>query len=88
MFVVLFLTNGAPRFLDPFEQTPAIPIIMLSLLVLSVALMGYLFFYRPLELFMDGRRHEAATFFLKTIGTFALIGVGLGAALLLVSGKV
>lgn len=88
VFIVLFITGGAPSFLEPFEQTPAIPVIMLSLLVFSVALMGYLFFYRPLELFLDGKRQEAAQFFLKTIATFALIGIGFALGVLLVSGQV
>ena len=49
------------------------PIAMLSLLVLSVATMGYLFFYQPAQLFMAGRAGEAGTFFLKTVGGFALV---------------
>src|SRR3989338_5527766 len=49
------------------------PIAMLSLLVLSVAVMGYLFFYQPAQLFMAGRAGEAGTFFLKTVGVFALV---------------
>ena len=49
------------------------PIAMLSLLVLSVATMGYLFFYQPAQLFMAGRAAEAGAFFLKTVGVFALV---------------
>ena len=49
------------------------PIAMLSLLVLSVAVMGYLFFFQPAQLFMAGRVAEAGVFFLKTVGVFALI---------------
>ncbi|MDO8576362.1 MAG: hypothetical protein Q7R90_03535 [bacterium] len=49
------------------------PIAMLSLLVLSVAVMGYLFFYQAAQLFMAGRAGEAGTFFLKTVGVFALV---------------
>lgn len=49
------------------------PIIMLSLLTLSVATMGFLFFYHPLILVLDGKRAEAISFFAKTLGTFALI---------------
>ncbi len=53
------------------EDSFVIPIVMLSLLVLSVATMAFLFFFEPLQLFVDGKRKEAATFFLKTLGTFA-----------------
>ena len=49
------------------------PIAMLSLLVLSVAVMGYLFFFQPVQMFMTGRTAEAGVFFLKTVGVFALI---------------
>jgi hypothetical protein len=47
------------------------PIAMLSLLVLSVSIMGYLFCYTPLALFMEGKRDESLQFFLKTVGSFA-----------------
>lgn len=53
------------------EDSFIIPIVMLSLLVLSVATMAFLFFFEPLQLFVDGKRAEAATFFLTTLGTFA-----------------
>lgn len=48
-------------------------IAFLSLLVCSVATMAFLFFYRPLALLIDGKGNEAVTFFLRTLGTFALI---------------
>lgn len=48
-----------------------IPIAMFSLLVLSVALMAYLFFYEPLRLLLEGRAREGLLFFGKTLGIFA-----------------
>jgi hypothetical protein len=57
------------------DNTIFAPIAMLSLLVLSVALMGYLFFVEPARMFMEGRKEEAMTFFLKTLGTFAGIAL-------------
>lgn len=70
---IAFVIINAPH----FESEPSIsvlgPIVMLSLLVLSVALMGFLFFYQPLNLYMDGKRAEAVRFFVRTISTFALI---------------
>jgi hypothetical protein len=47
------------------------PMIMLSLLVLSVSVMAFLFFYQPVVLLLDGKRDEALAFFLRTVGTFA-----------------
>lgn len=49
------------------------PIAALSLLVLSVSVMGYLFFGRPLQLYLDGEKKEAITFFMRTVIGFAVI---------------
>ncbi|MBM3261052.1 hypothetical protein FJY93_01400 [Candidatus Kaiserbacteria bacterium] len=48
------------------------PMVMLSLLVLSVALMAYLFFYQPILMLLDGYREKAVKLFLQTIGIFAI----------------
>ena len=45
----------------------------LSLLVLSAAVMGFFFFYRPVELLVENKRGEAVSFFLRTLGTFGVI---------------
>ncbi|MCI5108648.1 MAG: hypothetical protein MRY49_02270 [Candidatus Pacebacteria bacterium] len=50
-----------------------IPIFMLSLLVLSVAVMSYLFFAEPIKLFLEGQKEEAFRFFIKTILTFGIL---------------
>lgn len=55
------------------QQTILIPIGMLSLLVLSVSVMGFLFFYHPLLLLLEGKQQQAVTRFLKTVGTFAVL---------------
>lgn len=57
-----------------------IPIIMLSLFTLSAAIMGYLFCYQPLILYLDGKKKEAVKLFLQTVGIFALgiLGILLG----------
>lgn len=49
------------------------PIVMLSLLTLSVAVMAYLFFYQPLMLFIDGKKTDAVNLFIKTVGVFAVL---------------
>ena len=53
------------------EDSVIMPIAMLSLLVLSVSIMGYLFCYTPLALFLEGKKEEALQFFFKTVGYFA-----------------
>lgn len=62
-------------------ETILVPITMLSLFVLSAALMGYLFFYQPAMLYLDGNKTEAVNLFLKTLGFFAGITVLLLATL-------
>lgn len=49
------------------------PITFLSLLTLSVAVMAYLFFYQPLQLFIAGKKKEAVNLFIKTVGLFATV---------------
>lgn len=56
---------------DGREETILMPIVMLSLFVLSAAVMGYLFVYEPLRLHLDNQRKEAVSFFLKMVLTFA-----------------
>lgn len=57
------------------DDTVLAPIAMISLLTLSVAMMGYLFLAQPLQLYLDGKKKEAVDFFLKTLGVFAGITV-------------
>jgi hypothetical protein len=49
------------------------PIIMLSLFTLSAAVMGYIFFYQPVMLFLDNKKDQAVKLFLKSIGIFGVI---------------
>ncbi|MBM3272305.1 hypothetical protein FJY94_03470 [Candidatus Kaiserbacteria bacterium] len=49
------------------------PVAMLSLLVFSVALMGFLFFYRPAVFLAEGKREEAVSHFFKTLGVFGVM---------------
>lgn len=61
---------------EKIEDTMLAPMLMLSLLVLSVAVMAFLFGYRPLTLYLDGKKRESVSFFLRTIGYFAVfVGV-------------
>lgn len=58
----------------PLTNVPVVfaPITALSLFVFSAALMGYFFVYQPLLLLLAGEKQQALSFFLKTIGSFAL----------------
>jgi len=49
------------------------PVVFLSILTLSVTVMAFLFFYQPLQLFIEGKKKEAITLFSKTTGIFAII---------------
>lgn len=53
------------------EKTILIPIMMLSLFVLSAAVMGYIFFGVPVQLYLDGEKKQAVHLFLKTVAAFA-----------------
>lgn len=67
-------------------DTAFAPVVFLSMLVLSVSVMAYLFFYQPLQLFIDGKKKEAIRLFAQTVGVFVIItAVALG---LLLSGLI
>ena len=51
----------------------AAPIAGLSLFTLSAAVMGYVFMYQPLQLYLDGKKKDAIDLFLKTVGIFAVV---------------
>ena len=54
-------------------DTAFAPVVFLSLLTLSVAMMAYLFFYQPLQLFIEGKKKEAVSLFIRTVGAFAAL---------------
>lgn len=58
---------------------------VLSLFVLSAAVMGYLFVYQPLKFFFEGKQQEAVRFFLLTVAFFAGISAVVVATSLLLS---
>jgi hypothetical protein len=70
--IVLLITYG-PVFVRDKPDTILAPISMLSLLVLSVAFMGYTFFFQPVLMYMEGQKREALELFTKTLGAFAVI---------------
>jgi len=67
--VMTFVTQPLKNKPDTFFA----PITVLSVLTLSVAIMAYLFFYQPLQLFIEGKKKEAVSLFIKTVGIFAVL---------------
>lgn len=57
----------------PKEDTVFAPIAILSLFTLSAVVMGFVFFYQPIQLYLDGKKKIAANLFLQTLGIFAVI---------------
>ena len=54
-------------------DTFVIPILVISLFTFSAAIMGYLFFFVPLQLYIDKQTKQAVHFFLKTLVSFAVV---------------
>ena len=69
--VIVFIVQTVSSALQSQNGTLVIPMTMLSLFVLSAAVMGYLFLSEPLYLLMENKKQEAITFFAKTVGVFA-----------------
>ena len=67
--VMTFVTNPLKDKPDTFFA----PITVLFVLTLSVSVMAFLFFYQPLQLFIEGKKKDAVNLFVKTVGIFATI---------------
>jgi hypothetical protein len=70
----------------PQPDTIFAPLAMLSLFVLSAAVMGYVFLLEPLKLYFDGEKVRAVNLFIQTTITFAILTGGI--FLILISGFV
>lgn len=81
---IILVINNLSR-ISIIEDGLLLPVIMLSLLVLSVAIMGVLFFYQPLQLFLENQKNQALLFLFKTIVTFAGITILLFSILVYIS---
>ena len=75
----IFLVASVIRFISQTQgnkpDTFFAPVAFLSLLTLSVVLMAYLFFYQPLQLFIEGKKKEAVRLLIQTVGVFGVITV-------------
>ena len=82
--IALFMFYGIR--LAPPKDTILTPIAIISLFTLSAAVMGYIFLYQPLMLFLDGHKKNAVNLFLQTVAVFA--GITVVILLLLFSGVI
>ena len=64
------------KFFGP-SDTVLVPMAILSLFVLSAAVMGYLFLLEPAQMYLDGERKAAVALFVRTIAIFACITAAL-----------
>ena len=72
---ILIIVSGMNFISQQFRNHPdtfMAPVVMLSILTLSVATMGFVFFYQPILLFLENNKKEGVALFVKTLGFFAL----------------
>jgi hypothetical protein len=67
---IVYLLTAVTKSLP--AETVLIPMAVLALFVLSAAVMGYLFLYEPLELYLENKRREALKSFGATVAVFAV----------------
>lgn len=70
--IVVSLMQGLGSSMAGKPDTVFAPMLMLSLLVISAAIMGWLFFYEPVKLIVENKKKEAISYFSQTLGTFAV----------------
>lgn len=73
---IIFIVTIMTFVTQPLKDKPDTffaPITILFVLTLSVAVMAFLFFYQPLQFFIEGKKKEAVNLFVKTVGIFAVI---------------
>lgn len=80
--IIAFMMNFISQTQRNKPDTFFAPVVVLSVLTLSAALMAYLFFYQPLRLFIEGKKKDAVKLFGQTIGVF---GAFTAVALILLS---
>lgn len=74
-FIVL-LASTIGGALKEKPDTIIIPMTMLSLFVLSAAVMGFLFVYEPVRLLVENKKKEALVFFATVVAFFACFVAG------------
>jgi len=71
--VVVFFFNllSHPNTPDTALTPILAPLAMLSLMVLSVLMMAYCFFFTPVQMYLDGQKKEAIRLFSTSVAAFA-----------------
>ena len=64
------MSHGAQWFGQ--KDTAVTPVLVLSLFVLSAAVMGFIFLYQPLQLYFSDKKQAGVKLFLQTVGVFAV----------------
>ncbi|MDD4785214.1 MAG: hypothetical protein PHH12_02055 [Candidatus Shapirobacteria bacterium] len=75
IILVVSIMNWVTQPLKNKPDTFFAPVIMLSVLTLSVAVMAFIFFYQPLQFFIEGKKKEAVNLFIKTVSIFAIFTI-------------
>lgn len=65
-FVMFYGTKNLPP-----EDSFIAPVAMLSLFTLSAAVMGYVFFFQPFQMYFDGKKKEAIKLAMQSVVAFA-----------------
>lgn len=75
ILLVVTLINFVTQTQKNKPDTFFAPMAFLSILTLSAAVMAFIFFYQPLQLFIDGKKKAAINLFTQTVGFFAVFTV-------------
>lgn len=75
IFIVVSVMTAVTQPLRNRPDTFFAPITVLFVLTLSVTVMAYLFFYQPLQFFIEGKKKKAVDLFMQTVGIFAALTV-------------
>lgn len=73
---VVLLMNWAGNN-DVLETSLLMPIMMLSLFVLSALAMAYFLLYQPIMLYLEKKKKEAVQLFVKTLIIFAIMPISI-----------
>ena len=73
ILVVLVMNSVAKKV--PHPNMYIVPIVFISLFTLSAAIMGYIFCYQPAQWYFEGKKKQAVTLFLQTVGVFGAMTV-------------
>lgn len=70
--LIVSLINILTVFMPQGGESAHVPMMMmLSLFVLSAAVMGFIFLSEPFRLYMEDRKQEGVAFFIRIVGFFA-----------------